>query len=233
MNNTALPYWLTFLVLIGVSYGGWKLWQVEQYEQAKSSGGLEYKGPPLEEFELAERSGKTFRSEEMRGKVWVVSMFFSTCPGSCKKLNANIKALHDQEDLQDVTWVSISVDPNTDTLPVLREYADSLKADPERWLFCRGELKYVKQIGQDFLKLPVFFKDHNDYGVVIDKNGQPRGSYDINKFSEHPRLIKLIKKCLAEEMSPESNKTEEEAVGTEENADVEESEDAMAVKEVA
>ena len=189
------------MVLFVASYGAWKWWQVEHFRQSQAAGGLEYTGPPLTNFELTERSGQPFRSQEMRGKVWVASLFFSTCPGSCKKLNSNIKAFHEQKDLQDVTWVSISVDPDTDTVPVLKEYADSFQADPERWLFCRGDFKYVQRIGQDILGLPVLWKDHNDYGVVIDKAGRVRGAYDINRTSHHVKLIDLIKECVAEEIT--------------------------------
>lgn len=208
MKATTVPYFLTVLILIGAAFGVWKWWQVEQYRKQQFSGGIQHTGPPLQEFELTESSGKPFRSEDMRGKVWVTSLFFSTCPGSCKKLNANIKQFHDRDDLKDVTWVSISVDPVTDTPPVLRAYAESLNADPERWLFCRGDFAYVKRIGQDILGLPVLWKDHNDYGVVIDKAGHVRGAYDINRTSHHKRLINLIKECLAEDLADLENKDE-------------------------
>lgn len=200
MKNSTLPYWLSLLVLLTASYGGWKWWQVVQFEQRRAGGGIEGTGPPLLEFELTERSGKMFRSGDMRGSVWVASFFFSTCPGSCKKLNSNIRSFHRREELAEVVWVSISVDPDTDTLPVLRDYAESFEADPQRWLFCRGDFKYVRRIGQDFLALPVLWRDHSDYGVVIDRQGQVRGAYNLNKTSEHAKLMELIKACLAEDM---------------------------------
>ena len=201
MKNTPLPYWLSLMVLVAACYFGWKLWQVDQFEQSQSAGGIEYTGPPLEQFELTERSGNPFRSEEMHGKVWVANLFFSTCQGTCKKLSGNIKMLNERADLQNVTWVSITVDPETDTLPILKEYAEGFDADPNRWLFCRGDFKYIKRIGQDILSLPVLWQDHNDYGVIIDKNGRARGSYDLTRTSNHPRLIKLIKECQAEEVT--------------------------------
>ena len=37
------------------------------------------------------------------------------------------------------TIVSISVDPENDTPDVLRAYAESFEADPERWWFLTGE----------------------------------------------------------------------------------------------
>ena len=49
-------------------------------------------------------------------------------------------------ELKDVTWVSITCDPDTDTLEALRAYADRWKADPERWLFCRADLDYIQRV---------------------------------------------------------------------------------------
>ena len=90
----ALPYVLRFAVLIGMAYGGWKWWQVRQFELAKGKAiPASAIGPPLTEFELTERSGKPFRSADMRGHVWVATYFFTTCPGQCLRLNANIQVL--------------------------------------------------------------------------------------------------------------------------------------------
>jgi len=203
-NNTTLPYWLSLMVVLAISYMGWKWYQVQQFEANRSVGGIELSGPPLEEFELPERSGKIFRSADMEGKVWVTTFFFSTCPGPCARLNARIKYMHDQEDLQGVTWVSITVDPKTDTLEVLQEYADKFSADPTRWLFCRGDLKYIKRIGKDIMKLPVTWQGHNESAVVIDQKGKVRGMYDVTSLSQSKKLELLLRQCLAEEPTEET-----------------------------
>jgi len=203
MNSTTLPYWLSLMVLLVASYGGWKWYQVKQFEESRAVGGVSYEGPPLEQFELTERSGETFRSEDMKGKVWVTTFFFASCPGACPRLNANIKYLNSLEELQEVTWVSITVDPDNDTLPVLREYAKSYQADPERWLFCRGDLDYIKRIGKDILNMDVSWRGHKDYAVVIDKNGKVRGMYDATSTMQTKKLRQLLLECLAEEAPTE------------------------------
>ena len=211
MNNSSLPYWISLMVLLVASYGGWKWYQVQQFEKDRAVGGIKFVGPPLEEFELTERSGKPFRSVEMNGKVWVTTFFFATCPGACPRLNANIKQLNSLEELADVTWVSITVDPNNDTLPVLQEYAKQYQADPERWLFCRADLDYIKRVGTDFLKLPVTWKGHNEMAVVIDKAGKLRGMYDATRLSQSEKLRELLVECLAEEAAQtEAAKTQAE-----------------------
>ena len=55
-------------VLIAAAFGGWKWYEVEQ---SRPAGGVSsVRLPLLENFELTERSGKTFRSDDMAGKVW-------------------------------------------------------------------------------------------------------------------------------------------------------------------
>jgi protein SCO1/2 len=198
MNNSSLPYWLSLMVLFVGSYGGWKWYQVQQYEASRDLGGVTFDGPPLEEFELTERSGEPFRSADMKGKVWVTTFFFASCPGQCPRLNANVKRLHDLPELEDVTWVSITVDPDNDTLPVLRDYADRYQADPKRWLFCRGEFDYIKQVGEQIMKLEVTWRGHKDYAIVIDRAGKVRGMFDATSITQSEKLRQLLVKCLDE-----------------------------------
>ena len=205
-TNTApgsqLPFVLSGVIVVIAVYGAYKWWQVEQARVDRSQAiAANEVGPPLTEFELTERIGQTFRSADMRGDVWVVTYFFTSCPGSCIRLNQNIQFLHNQPELADVTWVSITVDPVTDSLPVLRDYAERMKADSERWLFCRGELDYIKQIGAG-MKLPIFRQGHKDYAVVFDKAGKLRGMFDATRKSETERLQTLLLKCMKEPWPP-------------------------------
>jgi cytochrome oxidase Cu insertion factor (SCO1/SenC/PrrC family) len=188
-------------LLIGIVYLGWKWYQVQQFRIAKSDAvARDVIGPPLTEFELTERSGKSFRSADMNGRVWVASYFFTTCPGQCLRLNANLQLLASEPDLKDVTFVSITCDPENDTIEALRAYADRFKADPERWLFCRGDLAYIQRVAKGmgvFLSL----KGHQDYAIVIDKNGKIRGMFDATSQSQTQRLRSLLLECLAEKPS--------------------------------
>ncbi|QDT00176.1 SCO family protein [Adhaeretor mobilis] len=201
MKPSLLPMWLAVLAMFATAYGGWKYYQVQQYHQNRNAVSAE-RLPPLEEFELTKSDGQPFRSQDMHGKVWVTTFFFSTCPGSCKRLNANIKYLSSLDDLEEITWVSISVDPVVDTLDVLSNYSEQMNADPERWLFTRGELDYVKRVGQDFMKMPVSYKGHRDDAVVIDKNGQIAGIYNATSTAETKRMQVKLKELLAEPYTP-------------------------------
>lgn len=203
MNNSALPYWLAFAVVLAALYGGFKLYKSEQQRHEAAIAAEELSLPPLTDFELTKSDGTPFRSADMKGKVWIASYFFSTCPGSCTRLNQNIKYLSSLDEIADADWVSITVDPATDTLPVLEAKAKELNADPERWYFCRGKFDDVRRIAHDYMKVGgVSLKGHNDYAVIIDKQGEIAGMFNAVSTSESKKGLEIIKRELAKEYVP-------------------------------
>ena len=86
--------------------------------------------------------------------------------------------------------LSLTTDPETDTVPVLKAYADKYKADPTRWAIVRGDEKTLQHFGQDVLKLPVgeVPDAHSARIVLIDSQGQIRGWYD----SQDPKIVARI-----------------------------------------
>ncbi|HEY3393133.1 MAG TPA: SCO family protein [Lacipirellulaceae bacterium] len=202
-SGSALPFVLAGAVVVAMAYGGWKWWQVQQFEARRGQAIPEdLVGPPLEDFELTERSGQPFRSAAMRGRVWIATYFFTTCPGRCIVLNRNIQRLHNLPELSDVTWVSITCDPDTDSLDALRKYADHWQADPERWLFGRAELAYTRRVARG-MNLSLSRQGHQDYAVVFDKSGKMRAMFEATSTRECEKLrSKLLE--LLEEDAPQS-----------------------------
>lgn len=198
-SGAALPFFLALLVLFGMAYGGWKWWQVREYERSRGQAILANAvGPPITDFELTERSGQPFRTADMKGKVWVATYFFSTCPGTCLTVNKNIQLMNSMPDIKDVTWVSITCDPDTDNLTALRNYADGFQADPEQWLFCRAPLEYTQQVAKG-MNVALMRKGHQDRAIVFDKAGKIRGNFDALSRSDCERMHKLLVKLQDEE----------------------------------
>jgi len=107
-------------------------------------------------FTLKERSGKTVRLGDLRGKVWVASFFFTACSRACGPMNANLAELHRAlADRPDILLVSISVNPEQDTPETLNAYAKALGADPNRWLFLTGNEADIYKLTQQSFMQPV------------------------------------------------------------------------------
>lgn len=102
---------------------------------------------PLPEFTLTSQSGASFGRGDLLGKVWVVDFMFTSCPSVCPMLSARMAEVAKRYARDpDVRFLSISVDPVTDTPAVLTAYATRFGADPARWTWLTGEEKNVQQV---------------------------------------------------------------------------------------
>ncbi len=150
----------------------------------------------LSRFELIERSGKAVSSDQLLGQPYVVSFFFSTCPSVCVQQNQKLKELQDQFEGKGVRFVAISVDPETDTPEILREYAARFGADNDQWLFMTGDLNYIRRIGAEIYQQPVDKKFHSERFVLVDPQGAIEGFYNWPEKVQFQKLQKKIQQML-------------------------------------
>lgn len=99
------------------------------------------------DVELINQDGKKVRfyTDVLKGKTVVVNAFFTTCTSVCPPMNRNLERI--QQALgervgRDVFLVSISVDPEVDTPPKLKEYAKKFHAGPG-WMFLTGKKENI------------------------------------------------------------------------------------------
>ena len=107
-------------------------------------------------FSLIEQSGMPVTRDDLMGKVWIASFIYTHCPDTCPLQTANMaRVQRDLKDVKALRLVSITVDPERDTAPVLKEYADRYEADPNRWLFLTGEKDAIYRLAQEGFRLSV------------------------------------------------------------------------------
>jgi len=131
-------------------------------------------------FTFTERSGEPFSEKDFIGKISVVDFIFTSCPGVCPVMADRMSHLYElYKDYPEVQFVSISVDPETDSLPVLRQYAIDHGVTDNRWLFLRGPVEKVAQVSEQGFKLAmgVLPAGHSSRFVLVDDKGQIRGYY--------------------------------------------------------
>jgi cytochrome oxidase Cu insertion factor (SCO1/SenC/PrrC family) len=191
-------YWTAFALVVGVAYGavtvvrrvcGLDAAAIVYVERPQP---LPNAGPPLESFELTNTQGKPFSSAELRGKVWLGSFFFTNCPSACRKLNQAISSV--QQRYPELQFVSITCDPANDTPEVLAKYAELFQADPARWHFLTGPIDYILRIGKDLFKVTVVPGDHSTRAVLVGRNGQIVGHFQMLDPGDLERLAEAIPK---------------------------------------
>lgn len=176
---------------------------------AGSSGGR------LAEFELTERSGKTIRWADLERQVRVVGFFFSSCPANCLQQNLTIREIQRSYAGKDVVFLSITSDPETDSLERLREYATKLEAPSGQWLFLTGGLPYVRQVANDIFGVALDKRTHSESLIVTDAHGQIRGSFELNRLDRLAELRLLVESLLQETTAKSKNLTNSSAATNE------------------
>jgi len=160
----------------------------------------------IPDFNLVNQLGKSVSLKDLKvvepetgdttGKILVVNFFFTHCATICPRMTANIKKLQDaikkSEKVGDrtadfVQFLSLTVDPDRDSVVALKKWADRFQINPNNWWLLTGDKKTIYDLSLNQMKLLAqdpagvdtgFF--HTDIIVLLDKNGVVR--MPVDKF---------------------------------------------------
>ena len=145
--------------------------------------GERMKVPP---FSFINQNRKTITNEDYKGKVFVLEFFFTTCPTICPKMNQNLVSLQNSfPNRSDFGIASITINPNYDTVEVLKDYADQYGVINPNWHFLTGNQEIIYELANSGFNLyaaqveaaPGGF-EHSGNFALIDKSGYIRSRLD-------------------------------------------------------
>jgi len=135
----------------------------------------------LEKFTYKDQEGKTFGSNDLKGKVWVTDFIFTSCETVCPPMTANLSKLQRKaaEKKLNVDFVSFSIDPEVDSPDLLKTYASKFDADLSNWHFLTGYSqntieKFVSENFKTIVKKPENNSQviHGTKFYLIDQKGK-------------------------------------------------------------
>jgi len=201
MSKKGLIYILFFVVLLGGFYAA--MIKFTDFEEVKL--------PVLnsiQPFSFVKQDSTVVTQKDLANRVYVAEYFFTTCKGICPKMNKNMQVVYEKfKNNPDFLILSHTVNPENDSVPVLKRYADSLGASPNNWWFLYGSKtdlyksareSYLlddpknssKNIDDQFL--------HTQFFALVDKQGRVRGIYDGIKKDEVDQLMLDIEEIIKE-----------------------------------
>ena len=195
--------WYATLILLPVltAAGIFLLRQAQVERLARRSIGSYGRVP---EFQLTNQNGEAFGSADLQGKVWIADFIFTSCRGPCPLISSRMAEMQKPLEKSGVHLVSFTVDPETDTPEVLRDYAARLHAHPGQWDFLTGPKETVYELTQTAFKLPVLDDGgeqgpaHATRAVLVDRNGTIRGYYDMVLTDTVAKLVADASKLARE-----------------------------------
>ena len=202
MNRKTIFYIVFFIVLVIGFYV-----TMSQLVPGFGKSKLEPIGRVLP-FAFTNQDGKTVTENDVAGKVFVAEYFFTTCKNICPVMNGNMKTVYDRfKNDKDFLILSHTSFPETDSVEVLKKYADSLQVNTQKWIFLTGrkdslykQARYSYKIDDPNNNLIDISQDfiHSQFFSLVDKKGVVRNIYDGLKPSEVEKMMKEIVLLLKE-----------------------------------
>jgi protein SCO1/2 len=169
----------------------------------------------IPDFELLSAQGTPVNKTTMDSTIYVVSFFFATCPTICPAMNFHLNDIESRfKGYPDFKLLSITVDPEKDSVQALATYQKERNYREGKWLFATGEKESIYDLAKSlFLNA---FEDqtaeggflHSTNAIIVDWNGNIRsrkddlgnivGSYDVLDVTQLNDLESDIKVLIAE-----------------------------------
>ncbi len=159
--------------------------------------------------------GKTVTLDSLKGKILVINFFFTRCPTICPGLARNMKRLQDSyTNSRDsiVQFISISIDPEHDSVPQLRKFADRYTTNHDSWWFVTGNKKEIYDFALQEIKASVADSEvdtafiHTQNFFLLDRDRVIRGWFDGFDTVKQARLVRDIPLLMLEKRKKKSFK---------------------------
>ena len=153
------------------------------------------------DFKLLNQNGDTITEADYQDKIYVADFFFTRCLTICPIMTNNMGKLQEVfKNDNDIKFLSHSVTPVMDSVPILRAYADKKGVIDAKWNITTGKKTQIYELArksyfavldegdgglQDFI--------HTENFILIDRKRQIRGFYDGTDDDDIQRLILDIK----------------------------------------
>lgn len=158
------------------------------------------KNHTISDFKLINQNGKIITQNDYKNKIYIADFFFATCKGICLPMANNMLKLQEHyKNDHNIMFLSHSVTPKIDSVPLLKDYALKKGVIDGKWNVTTGDKKHIYQLArksyfavldegdggeQDFI--------HTENFILIDKERRIRGIYDGTKPKNIQKIINDI-----------------------------------------
>ena len=197
-NKSGLPKLLVLIIFALIILGIMALLVINQADRSRSALPILGEVP---EFTFTERNGQPFGLDNMKGKVNIVDFMFTNCQTKCPIMVVHMAELYQNYKSNDnIQIVSISVDPDRDSLEVLQRYATEHGATDNRWAFLRAPMDKVVDISENGFMLAAegLPMGHSTKFVLVDPQGKIRSYHDGMDAASVKNIANDIDKLLSE-----------------------------------
>ncbi len=153
-------------------------------------------GEVSRDFSFVNQDNEVVTPAVFQGKVYVTDFFFTTCPAICPIMTRQMARVYEAvRDDPEVLLLSHTIDPEHDTVEVLKNYADGLGIETARWHLVTGPQDEIFAMAKHYMLAAMKYEEapggylHSGSFVLVDRQRQIRGYYDGTDPEAVDRLI--------------------------------------------
>lgn len=120
-----------------------------------------------------------FELKELKGKVLVMVMIYTSCQAACPRLIADMRRIEEQIPDKydgDVQYIMVSIDPETDTPERMKSFAAENQMTDDRWLFIRSTMENTREFASvlavNYKRISPMDFSHSNIISVFDQQGE-------------------------------------------------------------
>jgi protein SCO1/2 len=148
-------------------------------------------GQAIPDFTLTDQQGRALHFRQFAGKVVAINFVYTRCalPEYCVRSTNNFGVIQKQFQKRlgkDLVLLTVTFDPVHDRPEILRNYANTWKADPENWRFLTGAVGDVQRVcdlfGVNYVPDEGLFV-HSLHSAIIGRDGKLVANLEGNEFT--------------------------------------------------
>jgi protein SCO1 len=161
----------------------------------------------VQDFNYTNQKSEEVGLKDLKGDIWLADFIFTSCETVCPPMTYNLTKIQKQlkeEGINDIRFVSFSVDPEVDTPEKLKEYIGNYETDTNKWDLLTGyDQKEISTLAEESFKVLVREDPSSDQVIhgtsfyLVNKEGKVVKNYsgvqDV-PYEEIVSDIKLLKK---------------------------------------
>jgi protein SCO1/2 len=160
----------------------------------------------IADFAFVNQDSALVTNDTFKDKIYVADFFFTSCRTICPIMKTQMHRVYDSlEHDAEVLILSHTIDPEYDTVGLLRDFAERLNVKSSKWHFVTGNKDSIYNIAQkSYFATAMEDKSepdgfiHSGAFLLIDKKKRIRGKYDGTKAEDVDRLLGDIQKLKRE-----------------------------------
>ncbi|WP_245600497.1 SCO family protein [Flavobacterium daejeonense] len=144
------------------------------------------------------QNGQNIEMKDMKGKVLVMVMIYTSCKAACPRLVADMRNIEKRlpENIKDkVQMVLVSIDPEADTPKRLKAFAIENKMNSNQWVFLRSTEENTREfaavLAVNYKKVSPIDFSHSNIISVFNADGELTYQQEGLGVNSDPTIAKI------------------------------------------